>query len=77
MAETSTEGTGTIEALSLVPKAEARERALSIVVGSGFSPGLTCVLARHGGSGFDSIQQVHVAKTGTGGPACARHLPSS
>ena len=52
--------------------AEARERALSVVVGAGFSPGLTCVLARHGAADFDSIQQVHVAKTGTGGPACAR-----
>lgn len=52
--------------------AEARERALSVVVGAGFSPGLTCVLARHAALGFDTVEQVHVAKAGTGGPACAR-----
>jgi hypothetical protein len=52
--------------------AEARERALSVVVGAGFSPGLTCVLARHAASGFDRVEELHVAKVGTGGPACAR-----
>jgi len=52
--------------------AEARERGLSVVVGAGFSPGLSCVLARHGAARFDGVDEVHVAKTGTGGPACAR-----
>jgi saccharopine dehydrogenase-like NADP-dependent oxidoreductase len=52
--------------------AEARERALSVVVGTGFSPGLSCVLARHGAAGFDTVDEIHVAKAGTGGPACAR-----
>jgi saccharopine dehydrogenase-like NADP-dependent oxidoreductase len=52
--------------------AEARERGLSVVIGAAFSPGLTCVLARHASFGFDSVEQVHVAKAGTGGPACAR-----
>lgn len=52
--------------------AEARERALSVVVGAAFAPGLTCVLARHAASGFDSIDEIHVASRGTGGPACAR-----
>jgi saccharopine dehydrogenase-like NADP-dependent oxidoreductase len=52
--------------------AEARERALSVVVGAAFSPGLSCVLARHASSGFDSVDEVHVASVGTGGPACAR-----
>jgi hypothetical protein len=52
--------------------AEARERGQSVVVGAGFSPGLTCVLARHACAGFDSVDEVHVAKVGTGGPACAR-----
>jgi saccharopine dehydrogenase-like NADP-dependent oxidoreductase len=53
--------------------AEARERALSIVVGAAFAPGLTCVLARHAAAGFDSVDEIHVASMGTGGPSCARH----
>jgi saccharopine dehydrogenase-like NADP-dependent oxidoreductase len=52
--------------------AEARERKLSVVVGAGFCPGLSCVLARHAAAAFDSVDEVHVAKSGTGGPACAR-----
>lgn len=52
--------------------AEARERALSVVVGAAFAPGLTCVLVRHAAAGFDSVQEIHVASRGTGGPACAR-----
>ena len=52
--------------------AEARERGRTVVVGAGFSPGLTCLLARHAAAEFSSVDEVHVAKTGTGGPACAR-----
>ena len=51
---------------------EARERGRHVIVGAGFSPGLTCVLARHAAAGFDGLDEVHVAKAGTGGPACAR-----
>lgn len=56
--------------LDLGPIAEAR--GVPLVVGAGFSPGLTCVLARHGAVGLDSVDEIHVAKVGTGGPACAR-----
>ncbi|HSS09398.1 MAG TPA: saccharopine dehydrogenase NADP-binding domain-containing protein [Acidimicrobiales bacterium] len=52
--------------------AEARERGLSVVVGAAFAPGLTCVLARHAATGFDVVLEIHVARLGTGGPACAR-----
>lgn len=52
--------------------AEARERGLTVVVGAGFAPGLTCVLASHAAGTFDTVDEVHVAKVGTGGPACAR-----
>ncbi|MBK5221425.1 MAG: Gfo/Idh/MocA family oxidoreductase [Acidimicrobiia bacterium] len=52
--------------------AEARERGRSVVVGAGFSPGLTCVLARHAASSFTEVDEIHVAVTGTGGPECAR-----
>jgi hypothetical protein len=51
--------------------AEARERGLPVVVGAGFGPGLSCVLARHAASRFDAVDEIHVARSGTGGPACA------
>jgi hypothetical protein len=51
---------------------EARERGVHLVVGAGFAPGLTCVLAAHGAARFEQVDEIHVAKSGTGGPACAR-----
>lgn len=67
----------TADAMSTVKRlldldAEATERGRTVVVGAAFSPGLTCVLARHAAEGFDAVDEVHVAKVGTGGPACAR-----
>lgn len=62
---------GQVRAL-LALDAEARERGVSVVVGAGFAPGLTCVLARHAAAAFDQVDEVHIAKSGTGGPACAR-----
>ncbi len=50
----------------------ARERGVPLVLGAAFSPGLTCVLAAHAASWFDSVSAVGVARQGTGGPACAR-----
>jgi hypothetical protein len=50
----------------------AAERGLSLVVGAGFTPGLSCLLARHAADQFDAVHEVHVARHGTGGPACAR-----
>lgn len=52
--------------------AEARERGCSVVVGAGFSPGLSCVLARHAAEDLTDVDEIHVAVAGTGGPACAR-----
>ena len=52
--------------------AEARERHVSVAVGAAFSPGLSCVLAAHAASLFDQVDEVHIARHGTGGPACAR-----
>lgn len=51
--------------------AEAKERGCAVVVGATFGPGLSCVLARHAASLFDSVDEIHVAHHGTGGPACA------
>ena len=52
--------------------AEAKARRVPVVVGAAFSPGYSCVLARHAATGFDDVTEVHVARSGTGGPACAR-----
>lgn len=56
--------------LDLGPEAEARGTA--VVAGAAFSPGLTCVLARLASDRLDQIDEIHVARMGTGGPACAR-----
>lgn len=50
----------------------ARERGVPLVVGAAFSPGYSCVLARHAARSFTTVSEVHVARSGTGGPACAR-----
>jgi len=51
---------------------EAIERGRRVVLGAAFAPGLTCLLAMHGAQEFDTVDEIHVAKYGTGGPACAR-----
>ena len=51
--------------------AEATERGVPVVIGAGFSPGLTCLLAAHAAATFDRVDELHVARVGTGGPACA------
>jgi len=56
--------------LDLAPLAEAR--ATTIVVGAAFSPGLSCLLARHAADRLDEVDEIHVARFGTGGPACAQ-----
>lgn len=53
-------------------QAEALERNVVVVVGAAFSPGLSCVLAQHVATRFDAVDEIHVARTGAGGPACAR-----
>ena len=49
-----------------------RDEGVALVVGAAFSPGFSCLLARHAAAGFDRVDEIHVAKVGTGGPACAR-----
>ena len=66
-----TDNVGAVEDL-LDLHAEARERGVVMAVGAGFGPGLSCVLARHAAGEFDSVDEIHVAHHGTGGPACAR-----
>jgi hypothetical protein len=50
----------------------ASDLGLSLVVGAGFAPGLSCLLARFAALSFESVDEIHIAKHGTGGPACAR-----
>jgi saccharopine dehydrogenase-like NADP-dependent oxidoreductase len=50
----------------------ARAAGARVVVGAGFSPGLSCVLARHLADWVDEVDEVHLSRFGTGGPACAR-----
>lgn len=51
---------------------QASSNGVAVAVGAGFSPGLTGVLARHAMTHFDHADEIHMAKMGTGGPACAR-----
>ncbi len=50
----------------------ARTNDRHVIVGAGFSPGLTCVLAKHASAELTKVEEIHVAKLGTAGPACAR-----
>jgi saccharopine dehydrogenase-like NADP-dependent oxidoreductase len=52
--------------------ADARDAGVAVVVGAGFMPGVSCLLARHAASELDEVDEIHVAKMGTGGPICAR-----
>jgi len=51
---------------------DARAQNLSVVAGAGFSPGLSCVLASYAARSFERVDEIHVARVGVGGPACAR-----
>lgn len=57
--------------------AEAAERGLAVLVGAAFAPGFTDVLAAHAASTFDSVDEIHISRRGTGGPACARQHHAS
>jgi hypothetical protein len=50
----------------------ATERGVTLVIGAGFAPGLSCLLARFAASSFTEVDEIHIVKHGTGGPACAR-----
>lgn len=58
------------ELRALDPMATSAGR--TIAIGAGFMPGMTDLLARHAADELTSVEEVHVAKAGTGGPACAR-----
>lgn len=60
-----------IEALLALDGLAARH-GRSLVVGSGFCPGLSGILARLAAGQLDVVEAISVSKAGTGGPACAR-----
>jgi hypothetical protein len=51
--------------------ADAKAQGVVVVAGAAFSPGLSCVLARHAAGALDRVDQVHAAMVGVGGPACS------
>jgi hypothetical protein len=50
----------------------AKDRGVPVLVGAGFAPGLSDLLAVHAASTFEVVREIHTAKFGTAGPACAR-----
>ena len=50
----------------------ANENGAMIVAGAAFAPGLTCALVDFASKELDSVDEIHIAKDGTGGPACAK-----
>ena len=50
----------------------ATENKATLIIGAASSPGMSGLLVRNMSKLFDSIDEVHVALHGTGGPACAR-----
>lgn len=52
--------------------ATARSVERTLVVGATMSPGLSCLLAAHAAALVDRVDEVHVARHGVAGPACAR-----
>jgi hypothetical protein len=50
----------------------ARSVGRALVIGAAMSPGLSCLLVRHAAGLLDEVDEVHVAREGAGGPACAR-----
>jgi saccharopine dehydrogenase-like NADP-dependent oxidoreductase len=68
---TTTDSVPDVKALLLLDD-ELKDERVSLIVSAGFSPGLTDVLAAHAASEFEHVDEIHVAKLGTAGPACAR-----
>ena len=50
----------------------AKNNNRSLVVGAGFCPGLSGLLARYAADQLDVVDAISVARAGTAGPACAR-----
>jgi hypothetical protein len=61
------------DCLNLLSLSElATENKTTLIIGAASSPGMSGLLVRNLSKAFDSIDEVHIALHGTGGPACAR-----
>jgi len=61
------------DCLNLLSLSElATENKATLTIGAASSPGMSGLLVRNLSKAFDSIDEVHIALHGTGGPACAR-----
>lgn len=60
---------GTVRSLLDLDDA-AREAGVPLAVGCGLAPGLADVLARHAADAVESVEEIHVARAGSAGPAC-------
>ena len=61
------------DCLNLLSLSElATENEATLIIGAASSPGMSGLLVRNLSKAFDSIDEVHIALHGTGGPACAR-----
>lgn len=47
----------------------------TLVAGAAFSPGVSCLLVAKAASEFQLVEEIHVARAGTGGRACAPPCP--
>ncbi|MGH9000988.1 MAG: hypothetical protein ACRDY7_16535 [Acidimicrobiia bacterium] len=68
-----TDGPGAVDGLLALDAAAARV-GVAIAAGCGLAPGLADVLARHAGDALDQVDEVHVARSGSAGPACKAAL---
>ena len=50
----------------------AKQNNATIIIGAASSPGMSSLIVRQLAESFDTIDEVHIALHGTGGPACAR-----
>jgi hypothetical protein len=48
----------------------AREAGVTLAAGCGLAPGLADVLARHAADAVERVDEIHVARAGSAGPAC-------
>lgn len=52
--------------------ADARRSGSTVIAGAAMSPGWSCLLAAHAATLLDEVDEIHVARHGAAGPACAR-----
>jgi hypothetical protein len=70
------DGASTVRSLLDLDDA-AREAGVTLAAGCGLAPGLADVLARHAADALESVDEIHVARAGSAGPACRAALDRS